>query len=100
MLQNPENVLELSAMSVTEIAIKAALGKLEVSEISTRQAVHDLDIRILPYSAEHALHLFRLPLHHRDPFDRMIIAQALSERIPVVTPDEKFKLYKGLRVIW
>ncbi len=39
-------------------------------------------------------------LHHRDPFDRQIIAQAFSEDLPVVTSDEKFSLYKGLRLIW
>jgi PIN domain nuclease of toxin-antitoxin system len=44
--------------------------------------------------------LFELPRHHGDPFDRQIIAQALSEKIPVVTSDQKFGLYKGLRVIW
>jgi PIN domain nuclease of toxin-antitoxin system len=41
-----------------------------------------------------------LRLHHTDPFDRQIIAQALAESIPVVTPDEKFSLYKGLKIIW
>jgi PIN domain nuclease of toxin-antitoxin system len=41
-----------------------------------------------------------LPLHHRDPFDRQIIAQALFEKIPVVTSDEKFALYEGLKLVW
>ena len=65
-----------------------------------RQAVEDLDIRILPYTADHAFHLFDLPLHHSDLFDRQIIAQAMSEKIPIVTSDEKFSLYKGIRLIW
>ena len=99
-LESPGNVLELSAISLAEIAIKASLGKLRLSAEIARQAVEDLGIRVLPYAAEHALHLFELPLHHGDPFDREIIAQALFEKIPVVTPDEKFKLYEGLRVIW
>jgi PIN domain nuclease of toxin-antitoxin system len=99
-LQNPENVLELSAISITEIAIKASLGKLRVTAAMAREAVQDLDIRILPYTGEHALRLFELPLHHGDPFDRQIIAQVLSEKIPVVTPDEKFRLYSGLKIIW
>lgn len=99
-LQNPENILELSAISLAEIAIKAALGKLGLSATIARQAVQDLDIRVLPYSAEHAFHLFDLPLHHGDPFDRQIIAQALSEKIPVVSSDEKFHLYKGLKLVW
>jgi PIN domain nuclease of toxin-antitoxin system len=99
-LQNTHNVLELSTVSLAEIVIKAALGKLRLSAASVRQAVQDLDIRILSYTAEHAFQLFGLPLHHGDPFDRQIIAQALSERIPVISPDEKFGLYQGLKVIW
>jgi PIN domain nuclease of toxin-antitoxin system len=99
-LQNPGNVLELSAISLVEIAIKTSLGKLAVSAAVVRQAIADLDIRMLPFTAEHALHLFDLPLHHSDPFDRQIIAQALFEKIPVATPDEKFSLYKGLKIVW
>jgi PIN domain nuclease of toxin-antitoxin system len=99
-LENPENVLDLSAVSLSEIAIKAALGKLRLSATTVRQAIDDLGIRVLPYTREHALKLFDLPLLHRDPFDRQIIAQALAESLPVVTPDEVFKLYKGLKVVW
>jgi PIN domain nuclease of toxin-antitoxin system len=99
-LENTENILEMSAVSLSEIAIKTARGKLKLSGASTHQALEDLDIRILPYTADHAFLLFDLPLHHSDPFDRQIIAQALSEKIPVVTPDEKFSLYKGLKIIW
>ena len=99
-LHNAHNLLELSTVSLAEIAIKASLGKLKISAATARQALRDLDIRILPYTAEHAFHLFTLALHHRDPFDRQIIAQALAERIPVVTSEDKFALYEGLRVIW
>jgi PIN domain nuclease of toxin-antitoxin system len=99
-LRNTQNILEVSTVSLAEIAIKAALGKLTLSVASVRQAVQDLDIRSLPYTAEHAFQLFALPRHHGDPFDRQIIAQALFEKIPVITPDEKFGLYEGLKVIW
>ena len=99
-LHNAQNLLELSSVSLAEIAIKASLGKLRLSAAMARQAVQDLDIRILPYTGEHAFQLFALPLHHRDPFDRQIIAQALAEKIPVVTSDEKFRLYEGLKVVW
>ncbi len=99
-LRNPENILELSAVSLAELAIKASIGKLAISDAVARQALEDLDIRVLPYTAEHALRLFALPLHHGDPFDRQIIAQALSEKLPVVSPDQKFGLYEGLKVIW
>ena len=99
-LRNPGNVLELSTISITEIAIKESLGKLRVTAAIVRQAVQDLDIRILPYTGEHGFRLFELLPHHSDPFDRQIIAQALSEKIPVVTPDEKFRLYGGLKITW
>jgi PIN domain nuclease of toxin-antitoxin system len=99
-LQNTENVLELSAISVSEIAITAARGELRFSAADTHRALEDLDLRILPYTAHHAFYLFDLPPHHLDPFDRQIIAQAVCEKIPVVTCDEKFKLYKDLKVLW
>ena len=99
-LENPENVLELSAISLSEIAIKSALGKLGISGTMIQQAIQDLDLRVLPYAADHALQLFDLPLHHGDPFDRQIIAQALAENIPVVTSDEKFRLYRGVKLVW
>lgn len=99
-IRNPSNILELSSISLAEIAIKAAIGKLMISDAVVKQAIEELDIRVLPYTAEHALRLFALPLHHSDPFDRQIIAQALCEKIPVVTPDDKFDLYEGLTVIW
>lgn len=99
-LQSAGNNLELSTISITEIAIKAALSNLKLSADTTRHSIQDLDIRILSYTIEHALRLFEVPLHHGDPFDRQIIAQALFEKIPVVTPDEKFRLYSGLKIIW
>jgi PIN domain nuclease of toxin-antitoxin system len=99
-LRSAENILELSPVSITEIAIKSALGKLKLSSDTTRDSIQDLNIRVLSYTIEHALRLFAVPLHHRDPFDRQIIAQALCEQIPVVTPDAKFRLYKGLKIIW
>ena len=99
-LKSSDNVRELSSISLTEIAVKATLGKLGFSEESARQAILDMDVRILPFTAEHAFRLFALPVHHRDPFDRQIIAQALSENIPVVSPDKRFGSYKELSVIW
>jgi PIN domain nuclease of toxin-antitoxin system len=99
-IETPDNVLEASAVSLGEIAIKSGLGKLRFPAASLREALRDLSIRILPYTAEHAFFMFDLPLHHRDPFDRQIIAQALAEKIPVVTPDHAFRLYKGLKSMW
>ena len=99
-VQSARNSLELSAISVAEIAIKSALGKLDLSANTTLQGIQELNIRVLSYTAEHALRLFAVAPRHGDPFDRQIIAQALAENIPVVTPDEKFHLYGGLRLIW
>ena len=99
-IKNPENIRELSSVSLAEIAVKTALGKLNMPGVLARQAIQDLDIRILPFTAEHAFRLFELPIHHRDPFDRQIIAQAFSERVPVVTSDEEFRSYEGLKIIW
>jgi PIN domain nuclease of toxin-antitoxin system len=98
-LHDLNNALELSAVSVTEIAIKSALGKLAFSLTTLQRALQDLDVIVLPYRGNHALHMFDLPFHHRDPFDRQIIAQLLEEQIPIVTPDEMFRRY-GVTVIW
>ena len=99
-IRNTANSLELSSVSLVEIAVKASLGKLAISIDTVRQAIHDLGIRVLPFTAEHGFQLFSLPTHHSDPFDRQIISQALAEEVPVISPDEKFRLYKGQTVIW
>jgi PIN domain nuclease of toxin-antitoxin system len=99
-LKNPDNIRELSCVSLTEIAVKASLGKLGFSAATVHQAIADMDLRVLPFSAEHAFKMFELPMHHRDPFDRQLIAQALCEDIAIVTPDQKFELYQGTKVIW
>ncbi len=99
-LKNPDNIRELSSISLAEIAIKSSAGKLKLSVGMLRQALEDLNIRVLPFTARHAFELFALDLLHRDPFDRQIIAQALSEKVPIVTSDRKFHLYKGIDVIW
>jgi PIN domain nuclease of toxin-antitoxin system len=99
-LKNLDNVRELSSISLAEIAVKSSLGKLSISVPIARQALDHLDVRVLPFTSDHAFRLFELPAHHRDPFDRQIIAQALSEDIAVVTPDRRFSIYKGLKLIW
>ena len=91
---------EISVVSLTEIAVKQNRGKLTFGKADAMAGVADLRVRVLPYTAEHVLRLFDLPTHHADPFDRQIIAQALVENVPVVTPDEAFRLYEGLKVIW
>jgi PIN domain nuclease of toxin-antitoxin system len=99
-LRSGSAVREISAISLVEIAIKSARGKLTFGQDELKAGITALHLRVLPYTAVHALGLFHLPLHHGDPFDRQIISQALAESIPVVTPDKSFTLYKGLEVIW
>lgn len=97
---NAKAIREISAVSLSEIAIKQTRGKLSVSKTDLLEGLADLRLQVLPYTSEHAYRLFDLPLHHADPFDRQIIAQALAEGIPIVTSDRAFHLYEGLRVLW
>lgn len=99
-MQHSQALLEISSISLSEIAIKQALGKLNISLQDVRVGIADLKLRVLPYTADHAYHLFGLPRHHGDPFDRQIIAQALAEDVSIITSDESFKLYKGINIIW
>jgi PIN domain nuclease of toxin-antitoxin system len=98
-LADSENIPEISTVSIAEIALKNATGKLIFSPIDVQHSLDDLKIRILPFKGDHAFRLFDLPLHHRDPFDRQIIAQSLHERIPLMTSDRKLSLYGG-EIIW
>ena len=69
-LSSRENSLELSVVSLSEIAIKTAVGKFKLSLADLRPALEDFGVRILPYRADHVFTLFELALHHKDPFDR------------------------------
>jgi PIN domain nuclease of toxin-antitoxin system len=99
-LRKGGTVREISVVSLTEIAVKQTRGKLTFTQADAMAGVADLQLRILPYTTEHVFRLFDLPTHHADPFDRQIIAQALVENVAVITPDESFTLYDGLKVIW
>jgi PIN domain nuclease of toxin-antitoxin system len=90
----------VSTISHMENSLKSGCGKLQMGEAEVREAVRDLRLTILPFTPQHAYRLFGLPLHHRDPFDRMLIATALAEEIPLIGSDRLFKMYKGLKVIW
>jgi PIN domain nuclease of toxin-antitoxin system len=99
-IQAFESLREMSAISLSEIAIKQTKGKLDFASEDVIAGIADLQLRILPYTTNHAYHLFDLPSVHVDPFDRQIISQALAEDIPVITSDSVFKRYRGLKVIW
>ena len=89
----------LSAISIVEVAVKASINKLTITAASISKAVEDLRLTLIPFEPRHAIRMFGLPLHYCDPFDRMLIATALSEGIPIVGEDREFKSYKGLKVI-
>jgi len=90
----------MSSASLTEIATKNAIGKLRMSEEEAELALQALRIDVLPFESRHAFAMFSLPLHHRDPFDRMILATAVAEKLPVVTGDRIFRRYAGVKIIW
>ena len=98
----PGNSVLVSAASAWEIATKVRIGKLpSATDLASDFAAH-LDqegFEVLPISLEHAVRAGLLPGPHRDPFDRMLIAQAQSENIPLVSNDAVFDNYK-VRRIW
>jgi PIN domain nuclease of toxin-antitoxin system len=94
--------LSLSVASVWEILIKVQSGKLNLPRPAVPYVLRKLaenGIEMLPISIDHLLALERLPMHHRDPFDRMLIAQSLEENLPIVTSDPLFARY-DVRLIW
>ena len=96
------NDVLLSAATIWELAIKVGQGKIALS-MPYRQwmerAIVDLKLTILPVSVEYADRQSILPMHHKDPFDRLMIAQALVEGIPIVSADAAFDAY-GVARIW
>ena len=88
----------VSIASLWEVAIKKALGKLEAPD-DLPQRVEELGFELLPIAVEHAWAVRNLPHHHSDPFDRLLIAQAQIERLPIVTIDPSFADYE-VTVVW
>jgi PIN domain nuclease of toxin-antitoxin system len=91
-----ENERVLSAASGWEIAIKYSIGKLELPEPPEAFVPSRMALTLttpLAVQIHHALQASRLPSHHRDPFDRLLIAQAQAEKLPILTSDRQFKLY-------
>jgi PIN domain nuclease of toxin-antitoxin system len=97
-----DNQLVLSSASLWEIAIKVSIGKLELLQPYNQlipQQLEENDINIPPIELSHLATVVVLPFYHRDPFDRLIIAQALTEDLPVVSPDSLFSQY-AIKLIW
>jgi PIN domain nuclease of toxin-antitoxin system len=91
----------LSLASVWELAIKSSLGRLTLPEpLDTYLAKKfSTNLRLLSVDLSHVVAVERLPFHHQDPFDRLLVAQALSERLPIVTRDREIRKY-GVEVVW
>jgi PIN domain nuclease of toxin-antitoxin system len=101
-LQDPANELLLSAATIWEVAIKAGLKKLALSMPYRRwmtKAIGDLGLTVLPITVEYADVQAGLPQHHRDPFDRLLAAQAFVEKVSVVSADGIFDQY-GVNRVW
>jgi PIN domain nuclease of toxin-antitoxin system len=99
---DPENDIFLSSVSAWEIAVKYVLGKLPLPQpperfVPVQRKQHGIDPLYLDEEA--ALHLIRLPLLHRDPFDRMLVCQAVVHHLVILTPDDLINQYP-VRTIW
>jgi len=95
-LEDPDNELFLSAASSWEIAIKSKLGRLELPDDPQRyvpDSMRAIGVDPLSIDHSHALAVSDLPPHHRDPFDRLLVAQARALRMPIVTADTHIALY-------
>ncbi len=100
--QDDDNSLILSIISIWEMQIKIQLGKLRLKNplrylIENQQNINDL--QVLPISVNHIYMLENIPMHHRDPFDRLIICQALEERLLLVSKDTVFSNY-SISLYW
>lgn len=93
------NEVLVSAASVWEIAIKIHLGKLPGVPVDLCACIHEQEFKGLPITLQHGQRAAALPARHKDPFDRMLIAQAQAEGIPIVSNEELFDGY-GVRRIW
>ncbi len=91
-IQDGVNVVSVSAATVWEIVIKKTLGKLDAPD-NLDEVLRECRFAPLPITAAHALAVRSLPMHHRDPFDRMLVAQARTEGMTVVTRDQKVLQY-------
>ena len=86
----------VSAASIWEIAIKSSLGKIEGDPVELAAAIAASGFHELPVTAQHGALVARLPMHHSDPFDRLLVAQAISEPLKLLTSDARLSPYSEL----
>lgn len=92
----------LSLASIWEVLIKVRTGKLPLPVPAAEYLISQMSangVDLLSITLDHLVQIERLPLHHRDPFDRLLIAQSIEEGLPIVTADPVFRKYP-VRVIW
>lgn len=82
----------ISAITFAEIEIKRSIGKITLPD-NYREEIADIGLSPIEYIIEDSISLSTLPFHHKDPFDRMLISQAISRNLPIVTADSVFKEY-------
>ncbi len=100
-IENPANTNFVSVATFWEIAIKISLNKLEMQMpiLQLKQLIWENGIEILPITIEDALFVSQLPFYHRDPFDRLLVAQAMNENMILVSKDEALSLY-NVQILW
>ncbi len=96
-LESPANEVFLSAISIAELMIKRSIGKIDIA-FEPLEMANKMGLEILSFSGEEARRLGELPLHHKDPFDRMLIAQALTKKLFLMSDDPEFLKY-GCRIM-
>ncbi|MEA2085212.1 MAG: type II toxin-antitoxin system VapC family toxin [Thermodesulfobacteriota bacterium] len=105
-IKSPNNDVAVSVVTFWEISLKYALGKLELTGVEPEELpdfAGKMDLKILPITATEASGFHKLPrLSHKDPFDRIIIWQAIQRKMTLVSKDRDFKAYRkfGLRTFW
>lgn len=101
LISDPNNAIAISPVTYWEIAIKISIGKYslpEPYEIFMDREISINDFRILPIQPKHTAALIDLPFYHKDPFDRLLIAQANVEKIPIISNDQIFDQYPVQRI--
>ncbi len=91
-LEFPGNEVFLSAISIAELVMKSSIGKIRI-DFDPLEMAQEMQLDILDFSGIHAMTLAQLPLFHKDPFDRMLIAQALADKLNLMSDDSKFSNY-------